>query len=334
MTRVAMVSAKPYDIETFSSLVREKPAGIEVVPVIPRLTPETVSLVAGFPVICPFVHDVVSAAVLEATVATGTRMIALRCAGFNTVDLEAARALGVRVVRVPAYSPASVAEHTVGLMLALNRKLHRAYNRVREGNFELTGLLGFEMQGCTVGVVGTGKIGLTTARVLSGFGVRLLGYDPYPNPEAEALGLTYVSLDDLVAQSDIVTLHCPLTPDTHHLIGPEQIALMKPGTMLINTGRGALLDAQAAIEGLKSQQIGALGLDVYEQEDSLFFHDRSNDVLQDDIFSRFLTFPNVIVTGHQAFFTRDALTEIAATTLDSVARFMRDDEIPPERLVI
>ncbi len=332
--KMAMFSAKPYDIETFEAASAGLGLVHEVVPYKPRLSAETLPLALGYPAVCPFVHDVLDAPVLEALAASGTRLIALRCAGFNNVDIDTARRLGMTVARVPAYSPSSVAEHTVGLMLALNRHLHRAFNRVREGNFELTGLLGFEMRGRTVGIVGTGQIGAKVASALSGFGVRMLGYDLAENPECLALGVEYVDLDRLFADSDIVTLHCPLTPQTFHLIDADRLACCKRGVMIINTGRGALIQAPAVIEALKSGQVGALGLDVYEQEESLFFHDRSNEVLQDDVFSRLLTFPNVLITGHQAFFTHDALSEIAGTTLDNLDRFARGDVLPPERVVV
>ncbi len=227
------------------------------------------------------------------------------------------------VVRVPAYSPEAVAEHTIGLMLALNRKIHRAYARVREGNFSLEGLLGFDMNGKTVGIIGTGKIGRIVARILKGFGCRLLAYDPYPHPEIEELGGRYVELPELFAQSDIITLHVPLTPETQHLIDAGAIAQMKRGVMLINTSRGALLDTEVMVEALKSGQIGYLGLDVYEEEADLFFEDLSNTVIQDDVFARLLTFPNVIVTGHQAFFTQTALAAIAETTLSNISEWER-----------
>ncbi|MDX1657140.1 MAG: 2-hydroxyacid dehydrogenase, partial [Candidatus Competibacteraceae bacterium] len=299
-----------------------------------RLGPDTVPMARGFPAVCAFVHDVLDGAVLEALAEHGTRLIAMRCAGFNNVDTEAARRVGLTVARVPAYSPYSIAEHTVALMLALNRNIHRAHARVREGNFELNGLMGFDLYGRTVGIVGTGQIGARVAAALSGFGVQLLGHDLHANPDCLSLGMRYVSLDQLFAESDIVTLHCPLTSVTHRLVNAERLALCKPGMMLINTGRGALIDAQAVIAGLKSGRIGYLGLDVYEQEESLFFHDRSNEVLQDDVFSRLQTFPNVLVTGHQGFFTRDALAEIARVTLDTVQAFGRGEPIPAARVVV
>ena len=249
---------------------------------------------------------------------------ALRSAGYNNVDLPAAARLGLTVTRVPAYSPHAVAEHTVALILALNRKVHRAWARVREGNFSLDGLLGFDLVGRTAGVVGTGKIGAAVARIMFGFGCRVLAFDPFPNPECVALGVSYVPFNELLARSDIVTLHCPLTPETRHLMDAAALERMKPGAMLINTGRGTLVDTKAVIEALKSGRLGHLGLDVYEEEAALFFEDRSWRILQDDVFARLLTFPNVIVTGHQGFFTAEALAAIAETTLRAVTEFDQD----------
>lgn len=311
--RVAVFSTKAYDrtfFEHASSQFNHDLTYLE-----PRLTSETISLADGFPAVCVFVNDVLDAPVLERLAAGGAKAIALRCAGFNNVDLPAAERLGMKVVRVPAYSPHAVAEHTVGLMLTLNRKIHRAYARVREGNFSLNGLLGFDFNGRTIGVIGTGQIGAIVARIMSGFGCRLLGFDAFPNSECEASGLKYVSLDEILSESDIVTLHCPLTPETRHLINAQTISRMKPGVMLINTSRGAVIDTRAAIEGLKSGRIGALGIDVYEEEADYFFEDLSQHVIADDVLARLLTFPNVLVTGHQAFFTQEALNEIAETTL-------------------
>ena len=248
-------------------------------------------------------------------------LVALRCAGFNNVDLHAARRLGLTVARVPAYSPEAVAEHTVAMILALNRGIHRAHARVREGNFALDGLLGFDLRGKAVGIVGTGRIGAAVARIMAGFGCRLLAHDPAPNPECEALGARYVAMAELLAESDVITLHCPLTPDTRHLIDAEALRKVKRGVMLVNTSRGAILDTRAAIGGLKDGTIGRLGLDVYEEEGDLFFEDLSDQVIRDDVFARLLTFPNVLVTGHQAFFTAEALTAIAETTVANITAF-------------
>lgn len=287
----------------------------------PRLTKETAPLAARFPAVCIFVNDQLKAEVLQALAKEGSQLIALRCAGFNNVDLETARDLGLTVVRVPGYSPTAVAEHTVGLILTLNRKIHRAYARVREGNFALEGLLGFDLRGRTVGIVGTGQIGAIVAHIMKGFGCRVLAHDPQRNPQCEELGIEYVSLVALLNDSDIVTLHCPLTPATYHLINTETLDHARNGVMLINTGRGALIDTRAVIQALKSGKIGYLGLDVYEEESDLFFEDLSSIVIQDDVFTRLLTFPNVIITGHQGFFTREALENIADTTLANITAF-------------
>lgn len=314
--KVAFFSAKPYAQEFFDPLAAEM--GHDLVYFESRLTEKTASLAAGCDAVCIFVNDIANPTVLRSLASAGIRTIALRCSGFNNVDLNAAEASGISVVRVPAYSPHAVAEHAVALMLALNRKTHRAYNRVREGNFELDGLTGFDMRGRTVGIVGTGRIGQVLAKIMTGFDCRLLAYDPYPNDAVTAQGGRYVELDPLLGESDIVTLHCPLSPQTYHIIDASAVAKMKPGAMLINTSRGALLDTQAAIDGLKSGRIGYLGLDVYEEEADLFFENLSEQVIQDDVFARLLTFPNVLITGHQAFFTKDALHSIAETTLSNL----------------
>jgi D-lactate dehydrogenase len=269
----------------------------------PRLTEQTVPLAEGFPAVCAFVNDHLHAAVLEHLANHGTRLIALRSAGFNNVDLITADRLDITVVRVPAYSPHAVAEHAIGMILALNRRIHRAHNRVREGNFALDGLMGFVMRGRTIGIVGTGQIGAAVAGIIKGFGCRILAYDPYPNPGLEADGVSYVGLNQLFAESDVISLHCPLMQETYHLIDDAALRQMKPGVMLINTSRGALLDTRAVIDGLKDGRIGYLGLDVYEEEENLFFQDLSDRVIRDDTFARLLTFPNVLITRHQAFFT-------------------------------
>ena len=286
-----------------------------------HLDGSTAPLAASFGAVCVFVNDTVDAPVLARLAAGGTRLIALRCAGFNNVDLAAAKRHGIGVVRVPAYSPHAVAEHTVGLILALNRHLHRAYNRVREGNFALDGLLGFDLHGRTVGLIGTGKIGAVVAKLMRGFDCEVLAMDPFPNPECLALGVRYVTLDELLACSDIISLHCPLTPENHHIINAAALARMKDGAMLINTSRGALVDTLAVIEALKSGKLGYLGLDVYEEEGDIFFEDLSSEIIRDDVFTRLLTFPNVLITGHQAFFTRNALEKIAATTIANISQF-------------
>ncbi|MGF1530986.1 MAG: 2-hydroxyacid dehydrogenase [Puniceicoccaceae bacterium] len=285
------------------------------------LTRETTSVAAGYPVICGFVNDRFDAEVLRSLAAGGTRLITLRCTGFNNVDLEAARELGIHVARVTSYSPYSVAEFVIGLLQALNRKVHKAYIRAREEYFLLDGLLGFDLHGKTVGIYGTGKIGTVLARILTGFGCRLLGHDPFPNEECRSLGLKYVSQTELLQESDIISLHAPLTPQTHHVIDREALDLVKPGVYLINTSRGALVDSRALIDALKSGRVGAAGLDVYEEEESIFFRDLTGTIQSDDVFARLLTFPNVIITGHQAYFTNEALRDIAEATLQNIADF-------------
>ncbi|PKV76296.1 2-hydroxyacid dehydrogenase [Pontibacter ramchanderi] len=285
------------------------------------LNKKTALLAKEHEAICIFVNDTANAEVLRLLAEGGIKLIALRCAGFNNVDLEAAAALGIKVVRVPAYSPYSVAEHTLALILTLNRKTHRAYNRVKEGNFALNGLMGFDLHGKTVGLIGLGKIGLVTARILKGFGCRVLGYDVEKKKEFDEIGIEFTDLAALYANSDIISLHCPLTPQTSHLINRSTIAQMKQGVMLINTSRGALVDTKAVIAGLKSGHIRYLGIDVYEEEADLFFEDLSDRVIQDDVFMRLLSFNNVLITGHQAFFTSNALESIAAITLQNITTF-------------
>lgn len=324
--RVAMFSTKPYDRRSF--LAHNEAFGHDLHFLEPRLSPETAPLAAGFPAVCLFVNDLADAATLEILARGGTRLVALRCAGFNNVDLSAAERLGMPVVRVPAYSPHAVAEFAVGLILTLNRQIHRAYVRTRENNFALDGLLGFDIHRKTVGVVGTGKIGALVARILRlGFECEVLAYDVVERPDLIALGVSYVSARELAVRSDIVTLHCPLTPETRHLVNAETLALAKPGVMLVNTSRGALIDVEAVIDGLKSGQVGYLAIDVYEQEADLFFEDLSNEIIKDDAFQRLLTFPNVLVTGHQAFFTREAMAAIAETTLANIAAFERKEPL-------
>ena len=314
--RTLLFSSQTYDRDSF--LAAALPPGVELHFQSARLSLDTVALAAHHEVVCAFINDDLSAPVLEHLAAGGTRLIALRSAGYNHVDLIAAKRLGLDIVRVPAYSPHAVAEHAVALILALNRRLHRAYNRTREGDFTLHGLTGFDLVGKTVGVVGTGQIGATFGKIMAGFGCKLLCFDPYPNAELLALGAQYVSLPELLAGSHIISLHCPLTADNKHLINAASLATLKHGAMLINTGRGALVDTPALIEALKNGQLGYLGLDVYEEEAQLFFEDRSDLPLQDDVLARLLTFPNVIITAHQAFLTREALNAIASTTLSNI----------------
>lgn len=324
--RIAFFSAKPYEQRAFDAA--NLSFHHEIAYLEPRLSSATASLAAAYPAICAFVNDQLDADALSVLARGGTRLLALRSAGFNHVDLAAATRLGLTVARVPAYSPHAVAEHTMGLILALNRRLHRAYARVREGNFSLDGLMGFDVVARTVGVVGTGKIGEVVCRILRGFGCRILAFDPQPNPSCRELGVTYVDLETLLRESDIVTLHCPLTEKTRHLIGARALGAMKDGAMLINTSRGGLVDTPAVIEALKSGRLGELGLDVYEEEAELFFDDHSGRVIQDDVFARLLTFPNVLITGHQGFFTKEAVAAIAQTTLANVTDFERGVPCP------
>lgn len=315
--RIAVFSTKPYDRRFLDQANQTQH---ELTYFDPQLTAETAPLAAGFEAVCAFVNDKLDAPVLQLLHGNGTRLIALRSAGFNNVDLPEAERLGMTVVRVPAYSPHAVAEHAVALVLSLNRMTFRAYNRVREGNFSLDGLLGFDLFGKTVGVIGTGKIGLIFADIMHGFGCKILAADPYPSPDAKPF-VEYVSLEHLLETADIISLHCPLTPETDHLIDAEAIARMKDGVMVINTGRGRVIDTKAVIDSLKSGKIGRLGLDVYEEEEHLFFQDLSQRVIGDDQFMRLTTFPNVLITGHQAFFTTEALTNIATTTIANISAF-------------
>lgn len=292
------------------------------------LTDKTAKTAHGCDGVCIFVNDDGSRPVLEELKNHGVKFIALRCAGFNNVDLDAAKELGLKVVRVPAYSPEAVAEHAVGMMMTLNRRIHRAYQRTRDANFSLEGLTGFTMYGKTVGVIGTGKIGVAALRILKGFGMRLLAFDPYPSEAALELGVEYVDLPTLLAQSDVISLHCPLTPDNYHMLNRSSFEQMKDGVMIINTSRGGLVDSQAAIEALKTQKIGALGMDVYENERDLFFEDKSNDVIQDDVFRRLSACHNVLFTGHQAFLTAEALISISETTLENLRQLEKGENCP------
>lgn len=319
MMRIAFFSTHRFDRQFYDRANQKH--GHDIRYLEPRLTATTAPLADQCNCVCAFVNDELNEPVLKHLAQVGVRMVALRSAGFNHVDVPVARELGLTVARVPAYSPHAVAEHTVALMLALNRRIYRAYARVREGNFALDGLLGFDVNRRTAGIVGTGRIGSVVARILTGFGCRVLAHDVRPSKECLNAGVEYVPLDVLFSQSDIVTLHAPLTADTRHMIDASAIARMKPGVMLINTGRGALIDTTAVIAGLKSGKIGYLGLDVYEEEEHLFFQDLSSHIIQDDVFARLLTFPNVLVTAHQAFFTAEALTAISETTLENISSF-------------
>ncbi|KPH66389.1 2-hydroxyacid dehydrogenase [Novosphingobium sp. ST904] len=322
--KVAVFSTRPYDREFLDGANELSGSGHELFYLEMRLNSHTAHLAAGHDCICAFVNDQLGRKELEILAANGTRLIALRSAGFNNVDLDAARELGLGIGRVPAYSPDAIAEHAVALILSLNRKIHKAYARVREGNFALEGLLGFDLKGKVAGVIGTGKIGINVARILRGFGCEVLASDPFEAPELGALGGRYVPIDELLAQCDIISLHCPLTPTTRHLIDRDAIAKLKSGAMLINTSRGAVMDARAVIAGLKSGKVGYVGLDVYEEEEDLFFEDLSEQVIRDDVFVRLMTFPNVLITGHQGFFTREAMTAIAGTTISNITAFEKE----------
>ncbi len=328
--RVAFFSTKPFDREPMLDAAAGRH---ELVFLSQTLDATTAAAAAGCKAVCAFVNDRLDEPCLRELARIGVRLIALRSAGFNHVDISAADRLGMTVARVPAYSPHAVAEHTVALMLCLNRKLHRAYNRVREHNFALDGLMGFDLFGKTVGVVGTGKIGECVVRIMAGFGCRVLAADPYPSATVRSLGAEYVPLAALLAQSEIITLHCPLTPETRHIINGASLDAMQRGAMLINTGRGALIDTKALIKALKSGRLGAVGLDVYEEEADLFFRDLSEEVLQDEVFARLLTFPNVLITAHQGFFTREAVSNIAQATIANLDGFAGSG-IPPANLVV
>lgn len=320
--KVLMYDAKSYDVRSFD---QQNHGRYAIHPISAALDKDTASAAEGYKVVCIFVNDTCDAAVIAALASQGVEMIALRCAGFNNVDLDACQQHGIHVVRVPAYSPYAVAEHTVALMLMLNRKLHQAYQRNRAGYFVLEGLTGFDMRGKTVGVIGTGKIGQCTIDILRGFGCHVLAFDKFPNEELAARDdVRYVELDQLLGESDIITLHLPLFPETYHLIDAEAIQKMKAGVMLINTSRGGLVDTRALIDGLKSQKIGFAGLDVYEEEAGIFFHDISDQVLTDDVLARLMTFNNVVVTSHQAYLTQEALANIADTTLGNIEEFFSD----------
>ncbi|MBK1831473.1 2-hydroxyacid dehydrogenase [Verrucomicrobiaceae bacterium R5-34] len=308
--KVAVFSTQPYD----QQFLEAEGSSHEWVFFANHLRAATVPLAEGCDAVCAFVNDDLSSDCLEKLHEHGIKLIALRCAGFNNVDLEKAKELGITVLRVPEYSPYAVAEHTLALLLALNRHIHKAYPRVRDGNFSLSGLMGFDLHGKTVGVIGVGKIGRVFCDLLCGFGVKILAYDPTVEVGTEKDGLEFASLDTIYAQSDVISLHCPLTPETHHLIDAESLAKCKDGLYLINTSRGGLVDADAAIQSLKSHKLGGLALDVYEEESGLFFEDFSDNVVDDDVLMRLTTFPNVLLTSHQAFFTREALTEIARVT--------------------
>jgi len=320
--KVAVFSSKTYDQENLDK-VNDGKHQFTYLPV--RLTTLTAALAHGYDAVCCFVNDELTADCIQMLASYDVKFIAMRCAGYNNVDLAACAKNNITIVRVPNYSPYSVAEHAVALIMDLNRNIHRAFARVREHYYILDGLLGFDMHSKTVGVIGTGKIGVCLIRIMQGFGCNVIAYDPYPNDEVIALGVKYTSLDELYAESHVISLHCPLTTETKHLINADSISKMRKGVMIINTSRGGLVNTVDVIEGLKSEQVGYLGLDVYEEETDLFFEDNSNTVLQDDVFARLLTFTNVVITGHQAFFTREALDAISKVTLNNLSALENND---------
>ncbi|TVQ79685.1 MAG: 2-hydroxyacid dehydrogenase [Phycisphaeraceae bacterium] len=319
--RVVAYSVRKYEESVLEEANREAGHDIEMLEA--SLNETTAALAADAPAVALFSLDDANAQVIRTLAEGGTRLLALRSAGFNHVDLEAAAEAGITVARVPAYSPYAVAEHAVALILTLNRKTHRAITRTREQNFSLDGLMGFDLHGKTVGVIGTGKIGRVFCRIMLGFGCRVLAFDIVQSDEAKKMGVEYVNLDRVYTESDIISLNCPLNPKTHHLINDDAIGKMKRGVMLINTSRGGVIDTKAAIRGLKSRHIGSMGLDVYEEEGDIFFRDLSEQVIQDDVFARLSTFPNVVITAHQAFFTKEAITNIADTTIENISAFDR-----------
>jgi D-lactate dehydrogenase len=319
--KIAFFSTKSYDREFFDKYISTH----NIIYFEAPLNEQTANLATGCNAVCVFVNDKLNAGIIGELKMTGIQLIALRCAGFNNVDLAAAKENDIKVVRVPAYSPHAVAEHAVALILALNRKTHKAYNRVREGNFSLERLTGFDLYGKTVGVIGTGKIGESFCDIMIGFGCRVLAFDLVENKQLAAKGVEYLPLVDVFEQADIISLHCPLNEQTKHIINGQTIRMMKEGVMLINTSRGALVDTMTVIHALKTGKIGYLGLDVYEQEEKLFFNDLSENIIQDDVIMRLLSFPNVLITSHQGFFTEEALTQIAQTTLGNIDAFEAGD---------
>lgn len=322
--KITFFSAKPYDKASF--LQANAAYGFQLEFFETHLGPHSVEMIHDADAVCVFVNDKLNRQVLEALAARNVKVVALRCAGFNNLDIEAAKELGIQVCRVPAYSPEAVAEHALAMIMTLNRKTHKAYNRVREQNFSLQGLLGFNLHGKTVGVIGTGNIGKAFCHIMLGMGCKVMAFDLIADKTLEAAGVTYHPVITLLQQSDIISLHCPLNEQTTHLINKDTIQYMKPGVMIINTGRGKLIDTKAVIDGLKHGTIGYLGIDVYEQEEKLFFKDLSADIIQDDVILRLMSFPNVLVTAHQAFFTQEALEQIAATTLHSVSALVANQQ--------
>jgi D-lactate dehydrogenase len=326
--RVTFFSTQPYDKKSFEEHNKGYRFSIKYLDV--QLNEQTASLAQGAEAVCAFVNDRINADIIKQLTGFGVKILALRCAGFNNVDLQAAKAQNLTVVRVPAYSPHAVAEHAVAMIMTLNRKTHKAYNRIREQNFSLNGLLGFDLYGKTVAVIGTGNIGEVFCRIMKGFGCRVVAFDVRKNETLLREGIEYMALDELLPLSDIVSLHCPLNEHTKYLINNDTIRLMKDSVMLINTSRGGLIDTRTVVKGLKTGKIGSLGIDVYEQEEKLFFRDLSDAIIEDDIISRLSSFPNVLITAHQGFFTNEALTQIAETTLGNLKAFSRGEKLPNE----
>ena len=326
--KVIFFDSKPYDKEYFKR--HNEKFNYKLKFLKDKLSLETVELTKGYDVVCIFVNDTVNKEVIDKLVEYGVQLIALRCAGYNNIDFKYAQNK-IKIVRVPAYSPHSVAEHTVALILSLNRKIHKAYSRTRNGNFSLDGLLGFDLYKKTVGIIGAGKIAQILIKILKGFGVNIIAYDPYPNYKtAEEIGFEFVDLDVLYKNSDIISLNCPLTKETKHMINEDTIKMMKDGVILVNTGRGALVESIDLIEGLKSKKIGAAALDVYEEESDYFFEDLSTDIIEDDVLARLLSFNNVLITSHQGFFTKEALDAISETTLKNIMEFSKDEKLSNE----
>lgn len=325
---VAVFSTKPYDKEYFEKFKKEYNLKISYYET--SLQPNTAKLTKDFEVVCVFVNDTIDKKTVNSIAKNGVKLIALRCAGFNNVDLEACEKNNIKVVRVPAYSPEAVAEHAMALILTLNRKTHKAYNRVREGNFSLTNLIGFNLHKKVVGVVGTGKIGAAFCNIAKGFGCEVLAYDIYKSEALEKNGVRYVSLEELFNKSDVISLHCPLNEHTKHIVDKNSIEKMKKGVLIVNTSRGALVNTKDVIAGLKSKKIAFLGIDVYEQEENLFFNDLSESIIKDDLLMRLNSFPNVLITSHQAFFTKEAMTEITTTTLNNIQEFINNEELTNE----
>ncbi|WP_339925468.1 2-hydroxyacid dehydrogenase [uncultured Cyclobacterium sp.] len=326
--KIAVFSTKSYDQEYFEKYSNRNAYTFSFFETV--LNKSTANLSAGFDVICAFVNDQVDKDTIEILAKNGVKLIAMRCAGFNNVDLQSAKDHGIKVVRVPAYSPEAVAEHSVALIQTLNRKTHKAYNRVREGNFSLKNLIGFNLHGKTVGVLGTGQIGIAFCRIMKGFGCKVLAYDIKESEELVAMGVQYLPIDEVFKQANILSLHCPLTPETKHMVNKSSLAKMKDGVMIINTSRGALINTADAIDGLVEKKIGYLGIDVYEQEEKLFFEDLSESIIPDDYILRLNSFPNVLITSHQAYFTKEAMDQITLITLDNIHAFEKNEKLENE----